>query len=168
MNKKDKLELMLDRLDNALKDLYHNASPNCWSINDETGNFFDYVCEEGSRAIEYIEDGLGGVYERQIKLGFTHNERYFWLVSRITEYGKLYQWGRGGRTVAPNQLVSQRGGSSFRIKSAYDLYMDMTKTEITDMIQVLEAFNHYVRDWNSEETMQKLYRDYLEYQLEAA
>jgi hypothetical protein len=64
---------------------------------------------------------------------------------RITEYGKLYQWGRGGRTLAPSDLIQTRGGSSFMIR--HSLVADLSIRECLDLIQVLESFNRYVKAW---------------------
>lgn len=164
MAKRVKLAL-LDRLDCALKDMYHNATLHIpMSIDDPNGKFFEYLTEAGSWEIEYIEEGLGTSrkeWKKQERLGFTHNERYFWLVSRITEYGKLYQWGRGGRTVAPDELVNQRGGSGFRIKDSSD-FEETSNSDLTDTIQVVEAFNHYVKAWCSAKSIQSTYDTYLE------
>jgi len=164
MAKRVKLAL-LDRLDSALKDMYHNATLHIpMSIDDPDGKFFEYLTEEGSRTIEYIEEGLGTSckeWKKQERLGFTHNERYFWLVSKITVYGNIYQWGRGGRTVAPDRLVNQRGGSGFIIKDSSD-FEEASNADLTDMIQVIEAFNHYVETWCSAKSIQSIYESFLE------
>lgn len=168
-NRQAKREVILDRLDEALKDLYHNATPHFpMSIDDPDGRFFEDFCERGSWEIDYISEGLGltpNCWKKAIKLGFSHNERYFWLVSRIPEYGKLYQWGRGGRTVAPSQLIKQGGGSSFRIKDS-SYFTDNSKAELVEMIQILEAFNHYVKKWNSQESILSMYSDFQEQEAE--
>lgn len=168
MAKRVKLAL-LDRLDSALKDMYHNATLHIpMSVDDPDGRFFEYLTEAGSETIEYIEDGLGVTskgWKKQERLGFTHNERYFWLVSRITEHGKLYQWGRGGRTVAPDDLVTSRGGGNFRIKDS-SYFEEVSNADLTDMIQVIEAFNHYIETWCSAKSIQSLYDSYLECEAE--
>lgn len=63
---------------------------------------------------------------------------------RITEYGKLYSWGRGGRTLAPDGLVLQRGGSAFSLKSDCN---ERSIADCIDLIRVLESFNAYVESW---------------------
>lgn len=63
----------------------------------------------------------------------------------IGEYGTLYQWGRGGRTLAPNDLIAQRGGSSFSIREDYA--DEMQPAALVDFIRVIESFNRYVGDW---------------------
>lgn len=161
MAKRVKLAL-LERLDNALKNIYHNATLHIpMSVDDPTGEIFNEILECGSMEIEYIEEGLGLTareWKKAVKLGFSHNERYFWLVSRITEFGKLYQWGRGGRTVAPERLINQRGGLGFRIKDS-SYFDEVSNADLTDMIQVIEAFNHYVETWCSAKNILELVRD---------
>ena len=77
---------------------------------------------------------------------------------RIIEYGKLYTWGRGGRTLAPDELIRQRGGSSFSIKNPEDL--TLTLEEKTDMILTLEAFNASVEEWNSAENLREMWLEF--------
>lgn len=162
-------QALLDRLDRALSNIYHNATLHIpMSIDDPDGKFSEFISEEGSREIEYIEGGLGcsnEYWKKQTKLGFAHNERYFWLVTRITEFGELFQWGRGGRTVAPENLINSRGGSYFRIKDS-SYFEGMSNLDLTDMIQVIEAFNTYIEKWCSSENMKALYEQFLEYQEE--
>jgi len=170
MAKRVKIAL-LERLDNALSDMYHNASPAwCQEIDDPDGRFFEFMCEQGSWTIEYIQEGLGHTakgWKKAEKLGFLHNERFYWLVQRITEYGELFQWGRGGRTVAPKNLVLHRGGGSFKILNAQEPeFENMSNADLTDMIQVLEAFNTYVENWNSRESMLSMYKDFQEQEAE--
>jgi len=63
----------------------------------------------------------------------------------ITDYGKLYQWGRGGRTLAPNDLITQHGGSSFSAKEDYAA--DMAPAALVDLIRIIESFNRHVGAW---------------------
>jgi hypothetical protein len=58
----------------------------------------------------------------------------------ITNYGELYQYGRGGRTLAPADLYSDRG------RSKYDPE-EHSAAELVELIQILESFNRYVRAW---------------------
>jgi hypothetical protein len=61
------------------------------------------------------------------------------------EFGELYQWGRGGRTLAPKDLVKQRGGSSFAmIEDAFD---EKSIAATVDVVLILESFNAYVESW---------------------
>lgn len=155
MNKANK-ELLKNRLDAALCDLYHNATPGYVSLDSEQAieayqNWFGFYAE---CEIEYIQDGLGRTTQdwlKEAKTGFQANERYFWLVSRITDYGKLYQYGRGGRTLAPSQLVNHNGRPIQE--------QDINLADATDMIMVLEAFNHYVGEWNKKENLTRAWKE---------
>ena len=161
MAKRVKMAL-LDRLDNALKNIYHNATLHIpMSVDDPTGEIFNEILERGSMEIEYIQEGLGLTareWKKEEKLGFSYNERYFWLVSRITEFGEIYQWGRGGRTLAPDALVNQGGGSRFGIKDS-SYFEETSNADLTDMIQVIEAFNLYVETWCSAKNILELVED---------
>lgn len=149
-------QAIANRLDAALCDLYHNATPHYPSLDTEQAqeqfqSWFEFAA---SNEIEYISDNLGCTqkeYDRQVKLGFQANERYFWLVSRITEYGKIYQYGRGGRTLAPQQLVSRNGRS--------ETEQDLNAADSIEMIQILEAFNHYVAQWNSKANIKAMWKE---------
>lgn len=64
---------------------------------------------------------------------------------RIGEYGTLYQWGRGGRTLAPDDLIKQGGGSSFSIREDYA--DELPIRAVIELIRVVESFNAYVAAW---------------------
>ena len=72
----------------------------------------------------------------------TRNNAYWELIG---EYGKLYQYGRGGRTLAPADLVRTRGGSSFGVLEDYP--EERSIEACVRLIQVLESFNRYVGEW---------------------
>lgn len=163
---KDKL---IARLDTALRNMYHNATPHQpRNIPQELWDVYDqWFYDQASFEVEYISDGLGMTkqeYLKQQKIGFDDNERYYWLVSRITEFGKLYTWGRGGRTLAPNDLIKMRGGSSFSIRAA-DNWQEYSNEHITDMIEVIEAFNRYVHEWNSKDNLAEMWKYECEYRI---
>ena len=64
---------------------------------------------------------------------------------KIFNYGEVYQWGRGGRTLAPEQLIIQGGGGSFRIKSAEDL--NLSAFECRELLKTLREFNDLVENF---------------------
>jgi hypothetical protein len=74
------------------------------------------------------------------------------------EFGKLYQWGRGGRTLAPNDLIKQGGGSLFSIRE--DALDEFSISNCVDAIQILESFNAYVESWC--EWVPELWREHYE------
>lgn len=161
-------EAILERLDAALKDTYHNATVHIpgsipdneiYEFSDHLYNFvFPYE-------IEYIRDGLGvdgKHWERLARKGLIHPTEYkFYLVSRATKFGDLYQWGRGGRTLAPDRLVRQTGAGRFRIPEA-EKYEDWNALDMVELIQILEAFNQYVKNGCSQEAIESYYRDWKE------
>lgn len=67
------------------------------------------------------------------------------LWETITDYGELYQWGRGGCTLAPNDLIRTGGGSSFSIREDYA--DEMQPAALVDFIRVIESFNRIVGAW---------------------
>ena len=115
---------MRDKLESdfavVVKDLYHNATPE-YPLADDPKDFdfwFAWHCQ-------FAFDDL----RREFK-----------------DLGKIYQYGRGGRTVAPENFVQHKGGGSFR------LYPDPTgleDDELTALTARLEAFNTWVRDFNA-------------------
>jgi hypothetical protein len=156
---------LINRLDNALRELYHNATPHhpYKLIPDKLHDrYWDWFNSAAGFELDYIKDNLGCTeeeYKKAKKKGWPClKERHFYLVSRITEYGKLYSWGRGGRTIAPDGLVNERGGSSFGIKNA-DNFEEYSNESLTDMIQVIEAFNQYVAQWNSRENLSSMWQE---------
>lgn len=121
----------------ALANLYHNATPRYPCLDGEAGERFQDWFEFAAQSeIEYIAGG--GAYS-----GEYHEDRQPW--GRISEYGRLYQWGRGGRTVAPEDLIQQRGGSSFSIREDYADGLPVR--DVVKLIQIVESFNSYVSAW---------------------
>lgn len=170
MKKENKLKL-LNRLDCALRSMYHNATPHHPRINSESlwqkyEAWFNHTAE---CEVEYMRDGLGcspKEYAKYLKRGFwPEGERYCWLVSRINDYGKLYTWGRGGRTLAPDGLISRRGGGSFRCKGA-DNFSDYSNGAITELVAIIEAFNSYVGKWCSADNLASMWQEEARFQAE--
>lgn len=160
-------QALLKRLDNALRELYHNATPNhprnvpesLWETYNTAFNMWA-ECE-----IDYIQSGFAHTakeYKRFARLGVYPCEavlREARIVQLLENMGKLYTWGRGGRTLAPNGLINQRGGSSFSVKSASH-FEDWCNAALVELVQQVEAFNEYVERWNSCENLQALWDDY--------
>lgn len=174
-------EAIRARLERALGDLYHNATPR--HPRDLYGRAEDYYqgwFDDAARfEIEYLQGGgaYGTDYRRILEApcnagryqstkarayyvrkgmramreerahcgtrpdGTPNNAQW----ERITEWGDLYQWGRGGRTLAPKGLITQHGGSNFSI--AEGIAQQGSITSALDLLAVLESFNRYVRDW---------------------
>lgn len=74
------------------------------------------------------------------KHGATRRNDAMW--ERITEYGKLYQYGRGGRTLAPDGLWNDRGGPKWAAE-------EHSIADCVELIRIVESFNRYVTAWCS-------------------
>jgi len=180
-NKSQRHESIRERARDALRDLYHNATPRYPRLDDEEAEEFQSWFEGAAEfEIEYMGSGgaYGSDYARTLaaecNAGRYKSEtarRYYircgmakmqrerarcnnldsrkaatdcqW--ERITEFGKLYAWGRGGRTLAPDNLIRQRGGGSFSIKEDY--CDDMPIGAVVDLIRIVESFNRAVNAW---------------------
>jgi hypothetical protein len=128
-------------VETELKRLYHNATLRgklCTESDYESDLFqneFDFECRQ---AIDEAQELCEG-------------------------YGEVYQWGRGGRTLAPSGLIIQRGGSSFRIKGIEDL--DLEPQEFRALYKMLKRFNDAVQNWCStrpDEILTELRAEYSE------
>lgn len=111
-------------------------------LRDRNAERFDCGILTGWRVLELA---AGNARLVKIMRGYPGATRNNALWERICEFGKLYQWGRGGRTLAPKYLVKQHGGSSFSIKDDYA--EEMNPAACVDLIGVLESFNRYVGAW---------------------
>lgn len=146
--RKHQKEAIRARARNALENLYHNATPTYPDFrNDfEADQFWNWFSEHGRHEIDYIEHG--GAYAKASNKGLKFSailERTKHRWEFISQYGKLYQWGRGGRTLAPMDLIQQRGGSSFSIR--YSIVEEWNIADLIELIQIVESFNSYVAAW---------------------
>lgn len=153
---------LLDRLEQALLDIYHNATPDhCYKYDESLSDtYWDWFTEQAGFELEHIRDNLGRMskeYQKELKK-FQSKERYFYLVSCINDFGDIHTWGRGGRTLAPNRFINTRGGSSFSIKNIEE-FVDCSNEDLTHLIQVIEAFNQYVTDWNKQENIAYMWEE---------
>ena len=115
---------MRDKLESdfaaVVKDLYHNATPK-YPLADDPKDFDSWFTWE----CEFAFDDLRHEFK---------------------DLGKLYQYGRGGCTVAPSRFVVQRGGSAFALRADPT---DLEDDELLALIARLEEFNAWIRDWNA-------------------
>lgn len=120
--KKINLREMLQR---ELDRIYHNATlkSNLTCESDFESDLVD------SMVREHCEDAI---YD----LKFTCPE--------ILKYGKVYQYGRGGRTLAPERLIDLRG-FSWKIKSVADLELDAREAKA--LYKTLKKFNDLVEEF---------------------
>lgn len=166
--KQQKIKL-IDRLNETLKDLYHNARVNyaydaMESYTDLTGycaynKFNEFVSDE----INYINEMLGLTKKEVYETSYCKKERPFRLIAQlILKYGQVYSYGRGGKTVAPNKLMNE-SRNPYPIQYEYD---DINASEATDLILMINAFNDYIKNWCSFETQESLFNDTIAYEKE--
>lgn len=119
-----------EQLQNELDNMYHNATIMRGKLTTESDYETDLVQEfindECSRAVSDLKYSLPD----------------------ILKYGEVYTWGRSGATLAPEGLIEQRGGGSFRIKKAEDL--ELTVAQKRHLLKTLVEFNKLVRVFCSE------------------
>lgn len=167
MKKQDRHNLIRERARAALLDLYHNATPK-YPIIDcefEIRAFDEWFADTARFEIEFINDGGAYLsdktmldhYKKKYKSNKTVEYAYrkykrtksleqsgHFAYEKIINYGDLYQYGRGGRTLAPEHLTA--GGSRWRIdESPAD---EWNIGELCELIQILESFNAMVNAWN--------------------
>lgn len=155
----------------ALERLYHLATPAYpTDFGPYAADFDSFVSEQGAADIEWLNDGAGYGRNYAATLAAPCNagrfasewaRRYYVAkgmrtmrrdldarpyAQTVEMFGNLYTWGRGGRTVAPDGLIRQRGGSSFGMKR--DAFEEMSAERLTQAVRVVEAFGDFVERWN--------------------
>jgi hypothetical protein len=197
MTKSQRHESIRERAREALRNLYHNATPDYPRLDDDAAEQFQAWFEDAAtHEIEYMNDG--GAYAgtesryRQTleapcnagKLKSARARAYYVakgmrdmraersrcnaLDSRESmtnclwetaaeEFGTLHTYGRGGRTLAPDGLISQRGGGSFAIREDY--FDDVPIERVCEGIRILESFNRHVADWCA--SVPEMFADYV-------
>ena len=163
MNKSDRHSLIHERCEEAIRNLYHNATPSYPRTDDES--FMSWFENAARDEIDYINSGgaYGPHYSQSVRENAARRfhsdrarQRYHSIQmrvmrldqstssgawERITEYGRVYQYGRGGRTLAPEGLVTYRGSPDEVHFSRCCIF------DVVEAIQIIEAFNRYVGDW---------------------
>lgn len=170
MKKQTNKKRIIDALNAELENIYHNATIRQWP-DDIPGcpAFFDWLGDAGSYEVSYLNDG--GATGRACYTTFEHikreaaafksdaararflrmkrrdylRDRAAGIESRIHEYGRIYSYGRGGRTLAPDNWTRPRGGSGFSAKQ-YD-YEDLTAERAADILRDVREFNAFIRAW---------------------
>jgi len=167
MNKITRRYALLTRARTAVENMYHNATLHFPSgTSDAHYELFQEMCSD---EIQHLNGGgaYGAPQSMREHFMSTHKStaagRYAYAKyqrtkaleqeryarhERITEYGKLYTWGRSGATLAPSDLVRRRGGSSFSLSC--EGFEHMNQGQLTRMTLTVEAFNRYVAQWCSE------------------
>lgn len=158
------------RAERAVLSLYHAATPRYPRDVPErdVDTFQSWFDDAAMFEVEYLNDGgpYGRDYARTlaancnagrfksdaarryyIRKGLTAMARDIARspADRITDFGTLYTWGRGGRTLAPEGLVRQRGGGAFAMRG--DWHEEMPIADVVQGIRTIEAFTAYVEAW---------------------
>ena len=196
-------ELVRERAREAIRDLYHNATPSYPRLDDEAAERFqvwfndaaefeiDYLqsggaygsnyrktlaapCNAGKYKSEkarayYIAAGMRKMRDERADCGMLSGWRVLELAAgnvnlartlagfektgaltrndarweEITDYGKLYTYGRGGRTLAPADLIT--GNRSPNPREDYCDEMSIPAT--IELIRIVESFNRFVAAW---------------------
>lgn len=123
MSKSKKVSLE-QRLEEELQRTYHNGT---------FGNS-KYQAESDFEA-DQVESEVRSMVETE----FSDLENQCPLVCK---FGEVYQYGRGGRTVAPDYIIRHGGGSSFSIKHADDFIDDPVNAR--RLLKALKQLNDYV------------------------
>jgi hypothetical protein len=123
-----KKQEMLQKLDKELKRLYHNATLHgkLTIESDYERDLFDETFQlECEAAIDSLNDSLTILYPR------------------LSAYGPVYQFGRGGRTLAFEGLVGS-DGYPLDVKM---LFHDRSTSELEQILTEIARFNEDVRNW---------------------
>jgi hypothetical protein len=168
MTKAERHEAIRERGREALRDLYHNATPSYPSLDEpEAARFQAWFDDAAQFEIEYLNDGgaYGSNYQPTLacaanagKLKSPAARAYYirkgmrdMRVERArcnslgAEFGKIYTWGRGGRTLAPAQLIKTRAGIAFVTRE--DAFDEMSIARCVECLRIVESFNAYVAAW---------------------
>ena len=165
-------ELLRARASAAIQDLYHNASVEYPRIDGdfEQGLFNDWFQDAPRAEIDYIQNG--GAYGdlastcRHIRTQYKSSDAANRAETRyrtqarveraghaaawecISEFGELWQYGRGGKTLAPKNLIEMGGGGRFSTRKDYfEGERVATYAEMTRSIVIIESFNAHVAAW---------------------
>lgn len=168
MKKQTNKKRIIDALNAELENIYHNATIRQWP-DDIPGcpAFFDWLGDAGSYEVDYLNGG--GATGPDCYTTFEHikreaaafksdaararflrmkrrdylRDRAAGIESRIHYYGRIYSYGRGGRTLAPDEWII--GRREFSAKQ-YD-YEDLTAEQAADTLRDVREFNAYIRSW---------------------
>lgn len=172
MNKHARHEAIRSRCRLAIFNLYHNATPALPSEADEAffswlaaeaAIEIDYINDGGVYGHAYgkvvydearfrrLRAGAGSVAAHRYALAAMRRATRARNEDRgkdnawewITDYGQVFQFGRGGRTLAPRELII--GGITWRVQDEY--FNTYPISDVVDAIRIIESFNRYVGNW---------------------
>lgn len=163
---------VLARLNKSLRDLYHAATPSYPApMHQDLWEEFDtFLADAASQEVDYLNSGgacgmesyekmrhvqeQAAVYVGKDRAAFLAAKRADYLrdrdagiESRICDYGKIYAYGRGGRTVAPAEWAQTHGGGGAFAMRQFDAG-DLDYATLRRVERDAREFLEYVRAWN--------------------
>jgi hypothetical protein len=151
--KSERRAALLRRLNRALSNVYHNATIPFHDWQDECPHLpaDDWMQWHASGAMEYLREyhavtGAGAACIYYTGAGTCRASRIMVEpdpMPGLTGWGTIYQYGRGGRTVAPYGWINKRG-VSWGIRDAEDLTGGLNAARIAELIRCVEGFNAHV------------------------
>lgn len=167
ISKTEKKQAIIERLDASLRGMYHNARmAHIHTVDVDSQEVDEWFEEAAYFAIEALRSKLDYTDKEMRRGAWLGNKhmREMLLVTKITEYGELYTWGRGGATLAPDNLINN-SGCVFTLKKGDD-FEEKSNSELVEMVQIIDAFNEYVQHWNSEANLQAIFNERCEVKIE--
>lgn len=150
-------EALIARAKEAFTALYHNGTihwPSARDLPEDIEKYFpaeaqwECLSDHFSMTLEYINHSS--------EKSSDYIEQY---ISRV--YGKVYCYGRGGRTVGPTSWFRSTGGSGFGI--VFPDFDEMPRRRILCLLQHVEEWNAYVSaDCSAASIKDMLYNTYLD------
>lgn len=113
-----------------------------------------FYCRNGMRKMREERERCNSLDSRR------HSVNCLWEYMG-EEFGKLYQYGRGGRTLAPDVLMT--GGYSKYPRVNY--CDEMPISDCVRVLRIVESFNRRVRDWCAD--VPEMWREHCEAEDEA-
>jgi hypothetical protein len=117
-------------------------------IQAELGRIYHNATLRGSLRTEsdFEEDIFNEVFESERNMAIEDAETEF--SELVDMFGHIYQFGRGGRTLAFDDLMKGHGGSRYSVKTLEELGLDEIDTDKLERILILlNRFNDEVRSW---------------------
>lgn len=150
MNRKRKAfirQRLVSRLETAFQNIYHNATLGYWKAPEDCKDFFSSELQW-----EILQDHFSWIVD---EINDTSGHDHDYIEQYIArDYGKVYTYGRGGRTCAPKSWIHTGGGSTFNVSMPET--DDLSRTAILRLALDVEAWNEYVKAECSSENIAEI------------
>lgn len=150
MNRKRKAfirQRLVSHLETAFQNTYHNATLGQWPDFKDCKDFFSSELQW-----EILQDHFSWIIDEINDTRGTEHDYIEQYIAR--DYGKVYTYGRGGRTVAPESWIHTMGGSGFNISMPET--DDLSRASIITLTFDIEAWNAYVKAECSSESISEI------------